>query len=75
VLDRLRLRRVCHERATDPEPAGTYAVHAIRKVNDETHAEVLALVDELIAMGFASGGGSERVELPAGGELGESLAF
>jgi hypothetical protein len=75
VLDRLRLRRVCQERSTDPEPAGTYAVHAIRKVNDETHAEVLALIDELIALGCASGGGSERVQLPAGGELGESLAF
>ena len=39
------------ERSTDPEPAGTYAVHAIGKVNDESHAAALALVDELIAMG------------------------
>ena len=75
VLDRMRLRRISKERSTDPEPAGTYAVHAIGKVNHETHAAALALVDELIAMGSASGGGSERVELPAGGELGESLAL
>jgi len=51
VLDRMRLRRAYKERSTDPEPAGTYAVHAIGKVNDESHAAVLALVDELIALG------------------------
>ncbi|MGH2885320.1 MAG: hypothetical protein ACRDPA_21895 [Solirubrobacteraceae bacterium] len=51
LLDRVRLRRVYKERSTDPEPAGTYAVHAIRKVDDETHATALALVDELIAIG------------------------
>lgn len=70
LLDRVRLRRAYTERSTDPEPAGTYAVHAIRKVNDETHAAALALVDELIAMRSASGSGSERVELAALGELG-----
>ena len=47
----MRLRRVYKERSTDPEPAGSYAVHAIGKVNDETHAAALALVDELIALG------------------------
>ena len=36
LLQRMRMRRVHKERATDPEPAGTYAVHAIGKVNDET---------------------------------------
>ncbi len=51
LLDRMRMRRVHHERSTDPEPAGTYAVHAIGKVNHETHTAALALVDELIAMG------------------------
>lgn len=51
LLQRIRMRRVHKERATDPEPAGTYAVHAIEKVNDESHAAALALVDELIAMG------------------------
>jgi hypothetical protein len=75
VIDRIRLRRAVTERSTDPEPAGTYAVHAIRKVNDETHAAVLALVDELIAMGSSSGGRPESVELAAGGELGERLAL
>ena len=56
------------ERSTDPEPAGTYAVHAIRKVTDETHAEVLALVDELIAMGDGP-----SPEIP-GGRRGDDLA-
>ena len=51
VLDRLRTRRARKERSTDPEPAGTYAVQAIGKVNDESHAAALALVDELIALG------------------------
>jgi hypothetical protein len=51
VLDRMRLRRMYKERSTDPEPVGSYAVHAIGKVNDETHAAALALVDELIALG------------------------
>ena len=70
MLDRIRLRRVAKERSADPEPAGTYAVHAIGKVNNESHAEALALVDELIAMGPASGSRPERVELTALGELG-----
>ncbi len=51
LIERLRLRRAVKERSTDPEPAGTYAVHAIGKVSDEVHASALALVDELIAMG------------------------
>ena len=51
LIERMRLRRAIKERSTDPEPAGTYAVHAIGKVNDEAHAAALALVDELIAMG------------------------
>jgi len=69
ILDRVRLRRVYRERSTDPEPAGTYAVHAIGKVNDETHATALALVDELIAIGSAPARGSEAgadLALPAG---------
>ena len=51
LLGRMRLRRAVKERSSDPEPAGTYAVHAIGKVSDETHAKALKLVDELIAMG------------------------
>jgi hypothetical protein len=53
LLDRVRLRRASKERSSDPEPAGTYAVHAIGKVTDETHAAALALLDELIALGPA----------------------
>jgi hypothetical protein len=51
LLERLRQRRATKERCADPEPAGTYAVHAIGKVGEESHATALALVDELIAMG------------------------
>ncbi len=64
LLDRVRLRRAYKERSADAEPAGTYAVHAIRKVNDETHAAALALVDELLALG-ASG----SVEVTRGDDL------
>ena len=49
-LERMRLRRAHRERSSDPEPAGTYAVHAIGKVTDETHAAALMLVDSLVAM-------------------------
>ena len=51
LLERLRLRRARKERSRDPEPAGTYAVHAIGKITDQRHAAALALVDELIVMG------------------------
>jgi hypothetical protein len=50
----MRLRRAYKERSSDPEPAGTYAVHAIGRLTDETHAAALALVDELIAMAPAA---------------------
>jgi hypothetical protein len=56
LIERMRLRRALKERSSDPEPAGTYAVHAIGKVNDEIHASALALVDELIAMGTSARG-------------------
>jgi hypothetical protein len=51
LFGRMRLRRAQKERSRDPEPAGTYAIHAIGKLDDEAHAAVLALLDELIAMG------------------------
>src|ERR1700761_8492614 len=54
LLERLRFRRAAQERSHDPEPAGTYAVHAIGRVRDDSHAEALALVDELIAMGSSA---------------------
>jgi hypothetical protein len=50
-FERMRLRRAYRDRSSDPEPAGTYAVHAIGKVTDETHASALRLIDELIALG------------------------
>jgi hypothetical protein len=50
LFERMRLRRAGKDRSSDPEPAGTYAVHAIGRVTDETHAAALALVDELVAM-------------------------
>ena len=49
----MRLRRAAKERSTDPEPAGTYAVHSIGKLTDETHAAALALVDQLISIASA----------------------
>jgi hypothetical protein len=58
----MRLRRAAKERSTDPEPAGTYAVHSIGKVTDDTHAAALALVDPLIAMGASAG--AEPTGLP-----------
>jgi len=67
LIERLRYRRAVQERSADPEPAGSYAVHAIGKVTEDTHLAALALLDELIAMGDAvgSGGGTEGVELAA----------
>jgi hypothetical protein len=55
VFERIRARRAQKERSSDPEPAGTYAVHAVGKVNEGTHASALALIDELIAMGTSAG--------------------
>lgn len=51
LFDRLRRHRVRRDRPTEAEPAGTYAVHAVGKVNDETHAGALELLDELIVIG------------------------
>jgi hypothetical protein len=36
---------------TDPESAGVYAIRSIHRGNCRTHRHVLALLDELIAMG------------------------
>jgi len=45
-------RRRGHGRLTiTPEEAGRYAANSIRKASDDVHGRVLALVDELIAMG------------------------
>jgi hypothetical protein len=60
LFEQLRMRRAIKERSSDPEPAGTYAVHAIGKITDETHAGALALVDELIGMAPAGALPSSR---------------
>jgi hypothetical protein len=65
VLERFRLRRACKERSADPEPAGTYAVHAIGRITDQRHESALALIDELIAMGAP--GSSSPAPLLGGG--------
>jgi hypothetical protein len=44
-------RRTVRKLNASPEAAGRYAANSIRTVSDEIHAAVLALVDDLIAMG------------------------
>jgi hypothetical protein len=53
VLGRLRKPPV--------DAIGTYAVHAIRKHSDETHAAVLGLIDDLLAIGVRDERVSARV--------------
>ncbi|MBV9804981.1 MAG: hypothetical protein JO130_17405 [Solirubrobacterales bacterium] len=66
LIDSLRQRRAVKGRASDPEPAGTYAVHAIGKITDEAHAAVIVLIDDLIAIGSPDGGRtSPNAELAA----------
>jgi hypothetical protein len=55
LVERMRLRRARKDRSADPEPAGTYAVHAIGKVSDAGHAAALALVDQLVTMDASAG--------------------
>ena len=55
---RRRTQRVAHA-----EAAASYAFRAIPKLCDETHTAVLALVDELIAVGTKA---PASVELPRG---------
>jgi hypothetical protein len=45
------LRAVGHLRKPPADAIGSYAVHAIPKHTDQTHAAVLALIDELLALG------------------------
>jgi hypothetical protein len=61
-----RLRTMASQRRPPIDAAGTHAVHAIRKHTAETHAAVLALIDELLAMGTADEpvGASEPVREP-----------
>lgn len=46
-----RLRAVGLHRQPSVHAVGTYAVHAIPKHTERTHAEALALVDELLTLG------------------------
>jgi hypothetical protein len=48
---RLTALRRGKARASHPELAGSYAVRALPRMSDRTHAAALALVDELVAMG------------------------
>jgi hypothetical protein len=66
-----RLQAIASQRRPPAEAAGTHAVHAIRKHTDETHARVLALIDELLAIGTpasrsSSLDGSEPTRLTLG---------
>ncbi len=45
-----RVRSIATQRRPPPDAAGTHAVHAIRKHTAESHAAVLALLNELLAM-------------------------
>jgi hypothetical protein len=46
-----RVRSLAPQRRPAAEAAGTHAVRAIRKHGDESHAAVLVLLDELLAIG------------------------
>ena len=66
---RSRLSRRFHERAGMAPPStisgiGSHAVNSIKKHTDETHAAVLALIDELLAIG----GPQDAAEQPTAGE-------
>jgi hypothetical protein len=60
-FDLRSLRALGHLRKPPVDAIGTYAVHAVRKYTDQTHAAVLALVDELLAMGVRDDRVSARV--------------
>jgi len=60
-LLRSPLRALGRLRKPPVDAIGTYAVHAIRRHNDQTHAAVLSLVDELLALGVRDERVSARV--------------
>ncbi len=55
------LRALTRLRKPPIDAIGTYAVHAIPKHTDQTHAAVLALIDELLAIGHRDQRVSARV--------------
>jgi len=61
-----RLRTIGLHRQPPIHAVGTYAAHAISKHTDLTHAEALALIDELLAIGARrqAADRSENLEVP-----------
>jgi hypothetical protein len=55
------LRALNRLRKPPADAVGTYAVHSISKHTDETHASVLALIDQLLAIGMRDERVSARV--------------
>jgi hypothetical protein len=55
------LRALGRLRKPPVDAIGTYAVHSIRKHTDDTHASVLDLIDELLAIGTRDDRVSARV--------------
>jgi len=66
---RAPLRSVGRLRKPPADAAGTYAVHSIPRHTDLTHASVLALIDELLAIGARDERGSARVIAARSGTL------
>jgi hypothetical protein len=58
---RAPLRAVGRLRKPPIDAVGSYAVHSIPKHNDQTHDSVLALIDELLAIGVRDDRVSARV--------------
>jgi hypothetical protein len=63
------LRALGRVRKPSIEAIGTYAVHAIRKHDDRSHAAVLALLDELLGLGVRDDRASARVIAARAGAL------
>jgi hypothetical protein len=55
IFDRLRRHKNRAQGASDPEAAARYAAESVRRVSDTMHERVLALVDDLIAIGSMHG--------------------
>jgi hypothetical protein len=77
VAPRLRALALGHE----PDAVGSRAVHAISLHNDRTHGQVLALIDELLAIGSVpagtagqSAGSPPPLGQRSGGEVGQHSA-
>jgi hypothetical protein len=59
----LQARRLRDDDRENPQTSALRVIHAVRSVSDETHAAVLALLDELVAIGSAS-----EAEAPVDGD-------